>query len=146
MKKVISITLVLLCYFMITSFKANKHDLQDILEVLKHVETNYDPTKIGDNGDALGILQIHQGCITDVNRYYGTKYIHEDAINISNSEDIFIKYISIGIKIYKKKHNHDPTEKQIVRMWNGGIYKGYKYKSTIPYVKKYIKQKNMLNN
>lgn len=145
MKRISSIILVVVTFITLTSFKINKENLRDIIEVLKHVETNNDPTKIGDNGKALGVLQIHKACILDVNRYYGTEYTHEDAINILISEDIFIKYISIGIRLYEKKCGYLPTEKEIVRMWNGGIYSGYKYEDTLPYLKKYIKYKNELN-
>ena len=53
--------------------------LDVLIKALIQVETNGNPKAIGDNGDAKGILQIHQEVITDVNRICRTKYIHDDA-------------------------------------------------------------------
>lgn len=120
-------------------------NLLNIADILKEVESNNNPNAIGDGGDALGVLQIHEACIVDVNRYFGTEYTHSDATNPIIAEDIFIKYITLGIKLYKKRCGEQPTNAQIVRMWNGGIYRGYEYESTKPYLAKYLKVKERYN-
>lgn len=120
----------------------NTYSIDGIIEVLKIVETQGKATEIGDNGRAYGILQIHKECVIDVNRVYGTNYVHSDAFKESVAEDIFKKYISIGISYYKKRYNKEPTEEDVVRMWNGGCYSGYLYPSTKKYYNKYLAYKN----
>lgn len=148
MKKITKISLILLLVMPLFSANVNKKDgglnLMEIATVLKHIESNNNTHAVGDSGDALGILQIHKACVEDVNRFYGTEYTHEDTKEIIVSEEIFVKYIRIGIKLYKKRCGTLPNEFDIVRMWNGGIYRGYEYPSTIPYLKKYRKHKKYM--
>ncbi len=112
--------------------------LTSIMSILKQVETNNDITAIGDNGNSYGILQIQDSVISDVNRVYGTNYVHEDMFNEKASEEVFKLYLCLGKEIFLKKHCKFPTEEQLVRMWNGGIYKGYTYKQTNQYYTKYL--------
>ncbi|MEX0598468.1 MAG: hypothetical protein WD512_18445 [Candidatus Paceibacterota bacterium] len=132
----IVMTFALLCT---VNVKASEAELLDIAETLKFVESNNNPDAIGDGGKAFGILQIHEASILDVNKHYGTNYVHEDAFNPVIAEDIFVKYLSLGIKLYKDRCGVAPTTNQIVRMWNGGIYKGFEYESTKPYLNKFLK-------
>ena len=46
------------------------------------------------------------------------------------SEEVFMLYLCYGKEVFLKKHCRFPTEEEMVRMWNGGIYKGYKYNQT----------------
>ncbi len=119
-------------------------DLDSIMKVLKVVESNNKEKIIGDQGRAYGILQIHKICVVEVNRHYGTSYTHKDCLDETCSEEIFELCMNIGIKMYKSKHNRMPTEKELVRMWNGGIYTGHKKPSTLPYYKKYKRIKKLL--
>jgi len=109
-----------------------------IFNNIKYVETNNNPNAIGDNGKAYGVVQIHKICIKDVNKTYNTNFTHEDAFNEEISKEIFKLYIRKGIKIFYRKHGRNPNEEEVVRMWNGGIYKGYIYKSTKKYYQKYL--------
>jgi hypothetical protein len=120
-------------------------ELANIMHTLKFVESNNDSEKVGDHGKAIGILQIHNVAILDVNKHYKTSYRHKDAFNETKSERIFYYYIKLGIKLFKKKHGKPPTEQDIVRMWNGGIYSGYKNIKPIKYYKKYLKWKKVKN-
>lgn len=119
----------------------SKSELLEIADILKEVETNNNPQAVGDGGRAFGILQIHPECVEDVNRWYGTEYTHEDTKNPVIAKDIFVKYLTLGIKLYKKRCGYAPNEYEIVRMWNGGIYRGYEYPSTLKYLKKYQQAK-----
>lgn len=110
-----------------------------ILPTLCTVESNNDPLSVGDYGDAIGILQIHKICVDDVNRVYKTTYTHEDMFDEELSKEVFILYLTYGAVVYKNKFNRYPNEEELVRMWNGGIYNGYKIKSTKIYYKKYLK-------
>jgi len=96
----------------INSYK-NHYNLQSICDTLKIIESNNDANAIGDSGKAYGILQIHDICVQDVNRIYGTTYTHQDAFDVVCSEEIFYHYIGYGIQLYIKKHNMMPTEQDI---------------------------------
>lgn len=120
-------------------------DLKQIRTVLEQVESNGDAKAIGDNGKAYGILQIHKVCVDDINRYYNTDYTHQDAFDEICSEEMFNLYIGMGIELYTKKHGKLPTEEQVVRFWNGGVYTGHKRDTTIKYYKRYLKFKKKFN-
>jgi hypothetical protein len=138
--------LLIMAMMFMPVMRADEAELLEIADILKEVESNNTPEAIGDGGKAFGVLQIHEPCILDVNKHYGTTYTHEDAKDPLIAEDIFIKYIDLGIKLYKEKCKTDPNEYDIVRMWNGGIYKGYEYTSTDPYVLKYKTYKKQFIN
>jgi hypothetical protein len=112
--------------------------LTSIMSILKTVETNNNPDSIGDNGRSYGILQIQRSVISDVNRIYDTNYKHIDMFSEEASEEVFRLYMCYGKEVFLKKHCKFPTEEQMVRMWNGGIYKGYTYNETKSYYKKYL--------
>jgi hypothetical protein len=112
--------------------------LTSIMSILKTVETNNKPDSIGDNGRSYGILQIQRSVISDVNRIYDTNYKHIDMFSEEASEEVFRLYMCYGKEVFLKKHCKFPTEEQMVRMWNGGIYKGYTYNETKSYYKKYL--------
>ena len=119
--------------------------LTSIMSILKTVETNNDPTAIGDNGRSYGILQIQRSVLSDVNRVYGTNYKHEDMFSEKSSEEVFNLYLCLGKEKFLKKHKRFPTEEELVRMWNGGIYKGYTYNQTKLYYQKYLDVKQRIN-
>ena len=100
--------------------------LTSIMSILKTVETNNNPDSIGDNGRSYGILQIQRSVLKDVNRIYGTNYYHEQMFSEEASEEVFKLYICYGREVFLRKHCRFPTESEMVRMWNGGIY-NFKY-------------------
>jgi hypothetical protein len=115
------------------------------MSILKVVETNNNPDSIGDNGRSYGILQIQRSVLRDVNRIYGTDYRHKDMFDEEASEEVFMLYLCYGKEVFLKKHCRFPTEEEMVRMWNGGIYKGYKYNQTKSYYQKYLDVKQRIN-
>jgi len=119
--------------------------LASIMSILKVVETNNDTDSIGDNGRSYGILQIQRSVLSDVNRIYGTDYRHKDMFEEEASEEVFMLYLCYGKEVFLKKHCRFPTEEEMVRMWNGGIYKGYKYNQTKRYYQKYLDVKQEIN-
>ena len=112
--------------------------LVSIMTILKTVETNNNPDSIGDGGRSYGILQIQRSVLSDVNRVYGTNYKHNDMFSEEASEEVFRLYMCYGREVFLRKHCRFPTEEEMVRMWNGGIYNGYKYRQTKKYYKKYL--------
>ena len=119
--------------------------LTSIMSILKQVETNGDVNAIGDNGRSYGILQIQRSVLSDVNRVYGTDYSHDDMFSEEASEEVFKLYLCLGKEKFLKKHDRFPTEEELVRMWNGGIYKGYTYSQTELYYQKYLDVKARYN-
>lgn len=126
----------------LSSFATN--NLTCIVTVLKQVESLGNTQAIGDGGKAYGVLQIHKICVDDINRHYNTNYTHQDAFDEVCAEEMFNLYISMGIKLYRSKYEVDPTEEQIVRFWNGGIYSGHRRQTTIKYYKRYLDIKKRL--
>ena len=122
-----------------------RDDLDDVMEVLKYVESLNDPTAIGDGGDSYGVLQIQKACVDDVNRYYGTYYTHEDMFQVECAEEVFKLYATMGIKRYIKKYGVEPSVEIIVRNHNGGIYTGYRRSTTKEYYRRYLLWKSIIN-
>ena len=119
--------------------------LTSIMSILKTVETNNDVDAIGDNGTSYGILQIQRSVLSDVNRIYDTNYKHIDMFSEKASEEVFKLYMCYGKEVFLRKHCRFPTEEEMVRMWNGGIYKGYTYNQTESYYQKYLDVKQRIN-
>lgn len=117
-------------------------NLKEIVNTLKYTETNNNLHAIGDNGKAFGVLQIHDVCVRDVNRLHNTNYKHKQMFKEKFAEEVTLLYLKSGIKRFKKIYRKSPTEEQVVRMHNGGIYKGYRIKATLPYYRRYLKIKN----
>lgn len=128
-------TLMLLLLFSLSAHA--DVDLSRIWEGITRVESNKDSTAIGDGGKAWGIVQIHKIAVDDVNRLYGTQYTHADAFKVECAKEIFVLYLYAGITMFRNRYHRMPTEQEVVRMWNGGIYTGYRRITTIKYYKKY---------
>lgn len=87
--------------------------MKTFLIMLMLVESNLDPSAIGDGGRAVGILQIHPILVHDINRIYGTSYTLEDRFNIQHSVDMACLYF---------RHYLGPraTPEEMARLWNSG--------------------------
>lgn len=123
--------------FLILTAISYASDIDSMYHIIKHVETDNRPNIVGDGGKAFGALQIHKICVDDVNRMYGTNYSHSDALDTTCAKEIFKLYLQAGIRRYKRVYGDEPTEGQVVRMWNGGIYRGYRIKATDKYLRRY---------
>jgi len=84
------------------------------------VESNGRVDAVGDGGKAIGILQIHNCVVADVNRIYGTSYTPEDRGNQDKSLDIAYLYLKHWGKSYERKTGKQPTTETLARIWNGG--------------------------
>ena len=139
--------LLLLVLFAV-SFTAQSETLEDIRDVLKYVESEHDPSALGDyRGDtptAFGILQIRKIAVDDVNRIHGTSYIVNDAFDIECSEEIFKLYIEYWTSKLEQREDRKVTTADIVRIWNGGP-RGYMKQGTMWYLNKFIRYREILN-
>ena len=84
-----------------------------LIDALVHVESKGVVHVVGDNGKAVGPLQIHKEVVDDVNRAYGTGYTYGDRKSLWKSREICRKYLLLhgGTKASNEKY---------ARIWNGG--------------------------
>lgn len=103
----------------------------NLIAAIAIVESSMNPCAIGDSGKAIGICQIHQCVVEDVNYRYNTCYIWpDDCFDPAKSQDIMLSYWSIYAT--SDRLGHVPTDEDLARIWNGGP-NGYRKDSTVPY-------------
>lgn len=105
----------------------------DHWELLKHkiiiVESEYNPSVIGDGGKAVGLLQIHPIMVREVNRILGKKvYTYNDRYDPEKSIEMF--------EIYQSHYNPDKDLELAARLWNGGPHHGRYKKKVDRYIEK----------
>jgi len=107
--------------------------ISNLISALIIVESSGNDQAIGDNGRALGPLQIHRGVVQDVNRITGSHYRHQDMTN---------RVVARAVcEAYLKHWGKGKTTEQQARIWNGGPT-GDKKQATLGYwnkVSKHIK-------
>lgn len=102
--------------------------LTTALALCSQVESNGNPGAVGDDGQAVGELQIWQCVVDDVNRILGLngqsqRYTYLDRWSSQRSEEMFFIYLSHYGQDYQKRTNKKPTVQIYTRIWNGGPYK-----------------------
>ena len=126
---------ILLLLLPISSVQAG--ELEDritrLIPVLIEQESNGDTWAIGDNGNALGCMQIWPDYIKDVNAAYGTTYDQVHVLGDKNTScEITYLYLLHYGKVYKKMTGAMPTIIDLARIHNGGPT-GYARKATRKY-------------
>lgn len=106
----------------------------ELIDSISYIESRNNSKAVGDGGKAYGSLQIHKIAVDDYNRLYGNNYIHSDMFNDSIARIVCEGLLNYGISLYYNKHCKYPTTEDLLRMWNGGIYTGYKKDATLVYV------------
>ena len=121
--------MILLAVFACDAAKKGKGMVTDrLIDALVKVESGGDSTKVGKLGE-LGILQIRQCVIDDVNRIYKTKYVLADAKNDAKAKDICRKYLTHWGSHYQRKTGKVATNEVLSKIWNGGP-NGWRKKTT----------------
>jgi len=105
-----------------------------ILKVLAIIESSNNPLAWNESEDAIGIYQIRNCVVEDVNWKFEKEFKHEDCYEVDASKEIFAYYMSM----------YDATDsyERVFRTWNGGP-KGMEKPSTISYwhkAKRLLKQ------
>ena len=95
-------------------------NLTNLISALMIVESSNNDLAIGDQGRAIGCLQIHRGVVQDVNRFTGSHYRWESMTNRAQARAVCEAYL----RHYGKGKS---TEEQ-ARIWNGGP-QGHKKKT-----------------
>ena len=97
------------------------------------VESSLNPLAVGDNGNAVGYLQITPAVVQDVNTFYGSTYSLDDRYDVVKSVNMCKKYLNYWGDVYEQKTGLKPTAEIYAKMWNGGCYA---WKKTDPKVLK----------
>lgn len=94
--------------------------LSNLITALIAVESSGNDLAIGDNGRAVGPLQIHRGVVLDVNRFTGSNYRWESMTNRTQARAV--------CEAYLKAYGKGKTTEEQARIWNGGP-QGHKKKT-----------------
>jgi hypothetical protein len=94
--------------------------LSNLISALIIVESSGNDLAIGDNGRALGPLQIHRGVVLDVNRITGSNYRHSEMTNRVAARAVCEAYLT--------HYGRGKTTEEQARIWNGGP-QGHKKKT-----------------
>ena len=86
--------------------------LSNLISALIIVESSGNDLAIGDNGRAVGPLQIHRGVVQDVNRFTGSNYRWEAMTNRAQARAV--------CQAYLMHYGRGATTEQLARRWNGG--------------------------
>lgn len=108
--------------------------LTNLLAAIIIVESGNNDMAIGDNGKALGPLQIHRSVVIDANRISGRAYRWERMTNRTEAIQV--------AEIYLRHYGLGKSEEHLARIWNGGP-QGYKKSATTVY---WNKVKNQMNS
>jgi len=87
-------------------------NLHSLISALMIVESSNNDMAIGDQGRAIGCLQIHKAVVLDVNRITGSHYRHQDMTNRVAARAV--------CEAYLKHYGRGATIEQLARRWNGG--------------------------
>jgi len=107
--------------------------ISNLISALIMVESSNSDLAIGDQGRAIGCLQIHKAVVLDVNRITGSHYRWESMTNRVQARAV--------CEAYLKHYGKGKTTEDQARIWNGGPT-GDKKQSTLGYwnkVSKHIK-------
>ena len=70
-----------------------------LIFALAIVESSLNPLAVGDNGNAVGYLQITPAVVEDVNTFYGTTYHMDDRYDTRKSVEICKKYVAEAFSV-----------------------------------------------
>ena len=113
-----------------------------LIPLLIQVESGGQPNPdscIGDNGNAVGCLQIWEIVVDDCNRIQKQE-VFEYADRLSRPRSIRIAQIYLAHygQAYERKTGHRANLEVLARCWNGGP-NGYKKQETLKYWQKIVK-------
>jgi hypothetical protein len=86
--------------------------ISNLISALIIVESSGNDLAIGDQGRAIGCLQIHKAVVADVNKFTGSHYRHQDMTNRAQARAVCEAYLT--------HYGKGCTTEQLARRWNGG--------------------------
>lgn len=99
-------------------------NLSNLISALIIVESSGNDMAIGDNGKAIGPLQIHRSVVLDVNRITGSNYRHSEMTNRVAARAV--------CQAYLEHYGRGKSLEEQARIWNGGPT-GHKKAATVSY-------------
>lgn len=99
-------------------FKAKTVNFSQFAAALAKVESNNQPKAIGDNGRAIGILQIQSKCFQDATKYDKelAKFQYKDCFNSQVANRVLYSYCAR----YEPRALQNGDWETLARLWNGG--------------------------
>jgi len=91
-----------------------------LLAAMIQVESHGNNHAVGDEGRAIGCLQITRAVLADVNRAYRTEYILRDCYDRGKSVKICRNYLTLWGRKYEDETGTSATAQVLARIWNGG--------------------------
>ena len=86
--------------------------ISNLISALIIVESSNNDLAVGDQGRAIGCLQIHKAVVADVNRITGSNYRHSEMTNRVAARAVCEAYLT--------HYGKGATTEQLARRWNGG--------------------------
>ncbi len=112
------------------------HSSPELINAIHQVETSGRLGPItGDDGRALGPLQIHRSCWIDS----GIPGTYEDCASLEYSKRVFRSYVARYATV--ARIGREVTDQDRARIWNGGP-NGYRKTATVKYWKKVERELN----
>jgi hypothetical protein len=93
-------------------------NLNSLISALMIVESSNNDMAIGDQGRAIGCLQIHKAVVLDVNRITGSHYRHQDMTNRVQARAVCEAYLKHYVT--EKRIGRKPTVADFAKVWNSG--------------------------
>ena len=106
----------------LTALSVNAVEVSDkLLLALKMAESGCKSDAIGDNGKAVGILQLHKVYVDDANRIVGyNRYSYSDRYDVRKSEEMTRIVLTHYGKHYERKTGKRCTDEMLARIHNRG--------------------------
>ena len=106
----------------LTALGVNAVEVSDrLLNALKMAESGCKSDAIGDNGKAVGVLQLHKVYVDDANRIVGyKKYSYNDRYAARKSEEMTMIVLTHYGKHYERKTGKRCTDEVLARIHNRG--------------------------
>jgi hypothetical protein len=92
--------------------------ISNLISALIIVESSNNDMAIGDQGRAIGCLQIHRAVVLDVNRITGSHYRHQDMTNRVAARAVCEAYLKHYVT--EKRIGRKPTVADFAKVWNSG--------------------------
>jgi hypothetical protein len=86
--------------------------ISNLISALIIVESSGNDLAIGDQGRAIGCLQIHKAVVADVNKFTGSNYQWQQMTNRVQARAVCQAYLT--------HYGRGATTEQLARRWNGG--------------------------
>ena len=86
--------------------------LSNLISALIIVESSNNDLAVGDQGRAIGCLQIHKAVVADVNKFTGSHYQWQQMTNRAQARAV--------CQAYLEHYGKNCSTEQLARRWNGG--------------------------